>query len=41
MIKHTIVFIGNSGEFEDFYPDIVNSKIAYPAGDVQKIISDN
>lgn len=41
MIKHTIVFIGNSGEFEDFFPDIVSNKIAHPAGDVKKIIPDN
>lgn len=41
MIRHTIVFLGNSGVFEDFYPDIANNKITHPAGDVRKIIPIN
>lgn len=41
MIEHTIIFDGESGRFEDLYPDLMHEKIFSPDGDVKIILPDD
>lgn len=41
MTKHTILFCGDSGRFEDLYPDLLNKKIISPAEEIKINLPDD